>query len=190
MTDSTINTIEEMHNWKFVDKDEMKHLGGTIIQMKHKFIELSILNLSKIIEDFFNNLERYGNIKVNIWDSSCDEIIFSREIRIIRHLGNIIKHNNSIIDSSTGGRSVNALIDDYGFEDGVPISRLNIFEPSIKNTILKYVYMSNEFCYEVLKLNGFIAKDRKNLSEKEIIKYMYENYIHSIPGHPKRESSS
>lgn len=52
MTDSTLNAIEEMNNWKFEDKDEMKHLGGTIIQMNDKFIELSILNLSKIIEDF------------------------------------------------------------------------------------------------------------------------------------------
>lgn len=108
-------------------------------------------------------------------------------MRIIRHLGNVIKHNNSIIDSSYGGISVNELIEKYGFKDKIPINSLDIFKPSIKNSILIYAYMSNEFCYEILKLNGFFSKDRKNLSEEEIIEYMYENYIHSIPGDPQRE---
>ena len=32
MTDSTINAIDKMHTWEYKDKDEMKHLGGTINQ--------------------------------------------------------------------------------------------------------------------------------------------------------------
>ena len=50
--------------------------------------------------------------------------------------------------------------------------------------------MSNEFCHEVLKLHGFLSKNRKDLNEEEIIKYMYENYIHSIPGHPNKKPES
>jgi hypothetical protein len=187
MTDSTINAIDKMYTWKYKDKDEMKHLGGTIKQMEDKFIELSILGLSKMVEDFFNNLKRFGKIKLNVWDSSCDTILYSKEVRLIRHLANVIKHNNSIIDSSYGGKSIDALIIEYGFDDETPISWLNIFKPSTKDSILKYTYITNEFCYDVLKYNGFMSKSKKNLSDDEIIKYMYKHFIHSLPGHPKSE---
>lgn len=189
MVDSTSRSIYEMYNLPYSDKNEMKKLGGQINQMKDKSVEFYTLGISKMVEDFFNNLERFGNKKLSIFDSSLDSISFSKEVRFIRHLGNVIKHNNSIIESSCGGKSAKALVDEFGFEDDTPIHWLNIFRNSERDSILRYIYKASYFCFELLKKEGLWDGNKKILEEDAIVGYMVDNYIHSIPGHPNKRNN-
>jgi len=187
MSDSTFDAINNMHHWKFEDKYEMKHLGGTIMQMKKKSIELFILGMSKIIEDFFNNLNKLQDTDLKIWDTKFDSLIYSKDIRFIRHLANVIKHDNSIIDASSKNKSTIALIESYGLPDDItPVHWLNIFKSPEKDSILKNLYMSNEFCYEILKLTDILNKDRIILDDNEIVDFMLKEFVWNIPGHPKK----
>ena len=187
MVDSTSHSISAMHNWTYSNKDEMKELGGKINQMKDKSVELYTLGISKMVEDFFNNLKRFGNKKLSIWDSALDSIAFSKEVRFIRHLANVIKHDNSIIESSFGGKSAKALIDEFGFEDDTPIHWLDVFKNSERDSILRYIYKANYFCFEILRKEGLWSKKTQILEEEAIVEYMIDNYIHSIPGHPNNK---
>ncbi len=190
MVGATSDSISKMYNWPYSKKNEMKKLGGTINQMKDKSVEIYILGISKMVEDFFNNIDRYGRIKLSIWDSSIHSITFSKEVRFIRHLGNLIKHNNSIIESTNGGRSAKALINEFGLEDDIPIHWLNVFKNSERDSMLQYIYKANYFCFEVLRKEGLWSGEKQALEDDEIVRYMVEHYIHSIPGHPnKREKN-
>ena len=184
MSDATSRAIAEMHDWPYTDKYEMKHLGATLNQMKEKFVEFSTLGISKMVEDFFNDLERFGNIKLSVWSSLCDSVVFSKEVRLVRHLGNVIKHNNSILESSTGCKSTKALIAEYGFPDDTPIHWLDVFQSPERDPILKYIYMANQFCAEILRGKGLLLGVRQIVKEEEIVPYMLRCFVHSIPGHP------
>jgi hypothetical protein len=187
MSDATSHAISEMYKWQYTDKYEMKHLGGTLMQMREKLVEFLTLGISKMVEDFFNDLKRYKNIELKIWDSFCDSVKFSKEVRLVRHLGNVIKHNNSVLDSSIGGRSVNILINDYGFPDDTPIHWLNVFKEPERDSILEYIYMANHFCCEILKEKGLLAGSAGARPEGEdIVSYMLKVYVHSITGHPEK----
>ena len=107
-------------------------------------------------------------------------------MRLIRHLGNVIKHNNSFIESSTGGRSTEALIDDYGFPDDTPVCWLDVFQTPERDSILKYIYMANQFCTEILIREGLPAGAKQKLKEEEIVPYLFEHFVHLIPGHPEK----
>jgi hypothetical protein len=184
MSDATSRAIAKMNDWSYTDKYEMKHLGATLIQMKEKFVEFTSLGISKMVEDFFNDLDRFGNVKLSIWSSLCDSVEFSKEVRLIRHLGNVIKHNNSIIESSTGGKSTKALIAEYGFPDDTPIHWLGVFQRPERDSILKYIYMANQFCAEILRGKGLLAGVRQTIKEDEIVLHMLRCYVHTIPGYP------
>jgi len=186
MCDATFRSIDDMGKWPYTDKYEMKEIGATLNQMRDKFLELSILGISKMVEDFFNNLEQLGEVNISIWDSTLNTVAFSHDVRLIRHIGNVIKHNNSYIDSSTGGRSVKALISEYGFSDETPIQWLSIFKKSVKDSIFRNIYKTNQFCFEILHREGAVSDIRKILPEDEIVPFLYKFYIHSIPGHPER----
>lgn len=172
MTDSTFRTIAEMYNWHYTTKYEMKHLGGTITQITEKFVELSTLGISKMVEDFFNNLDRLWKIKLSIWSHACDSVVFSREVRLLRHLGNVIKHNNSIIDSSTDRWSSKALINEYGFENDTPIQWIEIFSYPQRDSILRHIYMAYQFCTEILNNKGIFSLKKKDLNDDQIVPYM------------------
>ena len=186
MSDATSRTIDEMSKWSYDDKLEMKLLGGTLSKMRENFVEFLTLGISKMVEDFFNNLKLFGNITLGIWDSSCDSVEFLEEVRLIRHLGNVIKHNNSIIDYTKGGSSSKALVDDYGFPDNTPIYWLDIFQTSKRDSILKYIYMANQFCTEILIREGLPAGTKLILKEEEMVAYLLKHFVHSIPGHPEK----
>lgn len=189
MVDSTFRSIEEMYSWPYFNKDEMKELGGKISQMTDKSMEFFLLGISKMVEDFFNNLEQFGNIKLDVWDSSLESIMFSKEIRFIRRLGNIIKHHNSVIDSSKGNRDAKELIAQYGFKDDTPIHWLNIFKGQERDSILQYIYKANYFCMNILDEKGLIGFKRQPLEEGEMVEHMIKYFIHSIPGHPNNRNN-
>lgn len=184
MCDATTRAFKEMYEWHYKDRHEMKLLGSTIFQLEDKFFELFILGISKMVEDFFNDLEIYGGHKLPIWDSSLDSIKYCREVRLIRHVGNVIKHNNSIIETSSGERSANELVNNYGFPDNTPIQYSKFLENPLHDSLLKQLFYANVFCLNLLNIYGSIKMPIPNVIENEIVKFMVERYIHEVPGHP------
>jgi hypothetical protein len=184
MTDATSRSFAEMSQWRYSTKDEMKRLGGTIFQMHDKFIELSVLGISKMAEDFFNNLSEYKKVPIKIWDQNFDGLRFAIETRRIRHLGNVIKHNNSIIDS-TKGQSGAALVGQYGMDDQTPIRWLDVFRGPLEEVILKQIFMVYEFCQDVMTLHSIPFARPNNIPESQIKELMLDSYVRGIPGHPE-----
>ena len=189
VTDSTYRSISDMYKWAYNDKQEMKHLGATISQMEEKFFEYSILGISKMIEDFFNNLNEYAKINLNIWSESINSYHFSKEVRLIRNLGNVIKHDTSIIKSN-GSKDSKALFIEYELDDDIPIRYLDISKNSKRDEILIFLYKATSFCYEVLQKNNIFNNQNKVLQEDKIVDYMLKFYVHSIPGHPNQNAKS
>jgi hypothetical protein len=188
MTDATCRSFEDMSKWRYTTKDEMKHLGGTIFQMNNKFIELSVLAISKMVEDFFNNLSEYRKVPTKIWDTAFDGCRFAVETRRVRHLGNVIKHNNSIIDS-TKGQSGAALVGQYGMEDDTPIHWIEIFRGPIDDVILKQIFMAHEFCQDVMIGYALPLAHQTIALEANMKDIMLNRYVRSIPGHPDQKES-
>ena len=185
MTDSTYRSISDMREWGYSDKYEMKDLGATINQMEEKFFEYSILGISKMIEDFFNNLKEFAKIDLNIWDPSLNNCNFLKEVRLVRNLGNVIKHDNSVIKSN-GKKDAKVLFMEYNLDVDTPIRYLNISKNSKKDEVLISLYRATYFCYEVLQNNNIVPNQKKVLKEEKIVDYMLDFYVHSIPGHPSK----
>ncbi len=184
MCDATARAFEGMAKWSYKDKYEMKLLGSTIFQLEDNFSELGVLGVSKMVEDFFNNLDAHGGKKLSIWDATLNSIIYCNEVRMIRHVGNVIKHNNSIIDTSTGGRSAIELVNNYGFQDDTPIQYSTFLENPIHDSLLKQLFYANVFCLYLLDTHGSIKMSIPNVAVDDIVSYMTEKYIHEVPGHP------
>lgn len=184
MTDATSRSFDEMSKWRYSTKDEMKHLGGTIFQMRDKFLELSTLGISKMVEDFFNNLSEYKKVPTKIWESAYDGCRFSYETRRIRHLGNVIKHNNSIIDSAKG-QSGAALVGQYGMDDHTPIHWVDVFRGQVDEVILQQTFIAHEFCQDVMILHSIPFARQTNVPESEMKGVMLDRYVRNIPGHPE-----
>jgi hypothetical protein len=188
ITDSTYRSINEMHNWGYANKDEMKYLGGTIIEMEEKFFEYSILGISKMIEDFLNNLKEFANIELKIWDDTLNNCMFVKEIRLIRSLGNVIKHHNSIVKYD-GKDDHQRLCKEYGIEDDTQVSWLDIAKESKRDEIFKLLYKAYYFCYQVLQDRGIFSSKQSLIKEDEIVDFMLEFYVHSVPGYPNKVQS-
>ncbi len=186
MTDATSRTFAEMHTWRYETKEEMKHLGGTIFKMQDKFVELMILGVSKMVEDFFNDLEEFKQCPIKIWDPGFDGCRFASETRRIRHLGNVIKHNNSIIDSSRGQSSA-ALVSQYGMKDDTPIHWQEVFRGPVDETVFQSIFMAYEFCQDVMVLQSVPFARQTTVPLAGIKEVMLTRYVRSIPGHPEYE---
>lgn len=180
MTDETHLSIEKMSNRQYSDKHEMKMIGTTVSSMNEKYMEFLTLGISKMVEDFFNNLKRYKKIELKIWSEYCKTIDFSKEVLYIRHLGNVIKHNNSLVES-TMSKSAKSLVNEYGFSDETPLHFLKIFSFPYRDSILKHIYMAYEFCLDVLRKEGLLRIPRKPLGDDEIVEHMLKVFVHSIP---------
>jgi hypothetical protein len=104
------------------NKYRMKELGGatfTFIEFLH---ENSIMALAKVIEDTSIELKRYGGFKFEVF-SNDHGVIYLKELRTIRALANVIKHNVSRIERSKS-KSAKFLVDECGMPNGTSLDAL------------------------------------------------------------------
>lgn len=191
--DSFQRSVDEMYAWPYADKHEMKHLGGTLIQMNEKFVEFIILGISKVVEDTFNLLGPVAPPNFKIWDPQIVPLRFSKEVRWIRHVGNVIKHYNSHVDTSTASskqkhNSCVSLVRDFGARDDTPVAYLDeLRDRPIRDTLLRYLYCSYVFSFELMFITGHGWRHIADIPHDDIPTYMLDRFVRDIPGHPDRK---
>ena len=190
--DSFQRKIDEMYKWPYADKDEMKHLGGTMIQMNEKFVEFIVLGVSKVVEDAFNLLAPVSPPKFGIWSHDISALPFVHEVRWVRHVGNVIKHHNSVIESAAPvpGKKPNScdyLVNHFGANNHMPIAYLpELRERPARDSLLRHVYYAYTFSSELSAHLGHGWRRRKELTKEEIPNYMLDRFVRDLPGHPER----
>jgi hypothetical protein len=141
---STLEKIFEISNIEWLDKSlsrcenkiRMKEVGGASMQYMEFLHENSILALAKVVEDTSIELKRSLNFKFDSIRNNHD-VIFAKELRIIRALSNVIKHNVSQLDRNSS-ESARFLVDECGMKNGFT---LNVFIHSQHETfnIIEYI---------------------------------------------------
>jgi hypothetical protein len=122
--------LDENNNWLRTDvdygemKQQMKEIGGARFSLLHFIQEMTIIALSKTVEDLAVELRSLAKYEFSFWDPEFD-LPFHVDIGCLRNLNNSIKHSRGVIidDDQPSNRS---LIDDCGFEAGKEIRYLDL----------------------------------------------------------------
>ena len=105
------------------NKSRMKELGGFLFLSKELLREFLILGMAKAFEDFVGEAADLGLPRFDLWQGDALALPYHHEVRCIRNLANVIKHNGSrIVDG--GGPACASLIQ-AGFPSGAAISDLD-----------------------------------------------------------------
>ena len=182
--------MEEMRAWRYTTKDEMKHLGGTLIQMTEKLREFLLLGISKMVEDAFNNTNEAQGTKLDVWESAFDHLAHAHEVRWVRHLSNVIKHNNSVISSLSGSKSGKALVQQFGAPDDTPVAYLPEFALlPLRDVMLRYIYYAMTFGFALLDYTKLLPFRQQLIPHDDIPNHMLNRFVRDLPGHPERATN-
>lgn len=105
---------------RYTNKTRMKEVGGATMGYMVYVGESLVLALSKSLEDLWVDMKISLGIKYDIWKSSHHPL-FEHEAKILRSLGNVIKHNMSIIDKAKSEHS-KFLVNEAGFPNDIQLS--------------------------------------------------------------------
>ncbi|CRM78126.1 MULTISPECIES: hypothetical protein [Pseudomonas] len=125
---ATLEKISEVSstNWsnneldRYELKQRMKEVGSATYQFYESLHENSIMALSKAIEDITIELKRYVKFKFDPIKNNHD-VIYLKDLQIIRALANIIKHNVSQLERNTS-ESAKFLVDECSMENDRELS--------------------------------------------------------------------
>lgn len=139
---------------RYTNKTRMKEVGAAGMNFKSFIAESMIAGLASSLETFWVDLRLTTRLKYDIWKSPLKPI-HKHEAKIVRCIGNIIKHNQSVIES---GKSEHArfLVKDAGFPDQIQLKTLFLADaPLLKADDLNYfMYL---YCLDLLRLDsGFV----------------------------------
>jgi len=138
---------ESLDRWE--NKQRMKETGGSIFQIREYLNESTILVTAKAIEGFTINLKVHFNIKWHVFKNTSQTARFEKEVKLIRALNNIIKHNQSILDRSSSS-SAKFLVDECGLKNDTPLKYLFDNDELGGHRILELVCKSKVYCIELL----------------------------------------
>lgn len=194
ITDASSRSMDEMKAWHYADKGEMKHLGGTLIQMADKLREFLILGISKMVQDAFNDIKEIRGINLSPWYSSLNDLEHVRDVRWLRHLSNVIKHNRSFISSrcadQAGKRTSLQLINHFGAPDDTPVGYLPEFVlRPFRDTMLRHIYYGMTFCFDLLDHAELFPRRHSTIVDEEIPGHMLDQFVRDLPGHPQRTTN-
>jgi len=186
MTDATMRSVAEIHKCRFRDKHEMKLLGATSNQMQWKLQEFIYLGCSKFAEDSLNNANNAASLDLKFWDASFSNLDGVSEVRRIRHISNVIKHNNSIVSVASGSASAARLVNDYGFTDETPLSYMNFcYGDDLRDSLLISIYHCYRFAFSLLIHYGIAPESLRRAEQEDIPGYMLNLFVHELPHHPE-----
>jgi hypothetical protein len=189
MIDSTFRRIEKMRQWKFSNKDEMKFLGGSINRVGHKFTELAIIGIWKIVEDYGVHTEKFLNRKFTLSEELSQNIPFVTEAMIVNNLCNVIKHDSGIIDPTNGGRSAKKLVNKLGIDDETPIIYLNQIYENPENALYVYLYKINAMCSSDYLLNSTKMIKDYVIPDEEMAASIRSQFLYTLPGYDESENA-
>lgn len=167
---------------RFVNKMNMKALGGAAMLFEQTCTELMIIGMSRVLENLVGALESRCGTKMNIYADASPPLRFHRDVKIIRHLANVIKHNASCIDAANG-RSAACLVNEFGLPNQIPIGLAWGFaDLRVEPSIVKNLYRVEGFCYD-LTARAAVFEDRfVEVPEFDIERHMFRKYLAHIPG--------
>lgn len=149
---------------RYTNKTRMKEVGAAGMNFKSFITESMIGGLANSLETFWIDLRLTTRLKYDIWKSPLKPI-HEHEAKIVRCIGNIVKHNQSVIDS---GKSEHArfLVKDAGFPDQIQLKTLFLSDDSLlKADDLNYfMYL---YCLDLLRLDTGFAHPVLALPEPE-----------------------
>jgi hypothetical protein len=123
------------------NKFRMKALGSVIFSYRRFVKELSVLALSKALEDFLVEAEGLGCEKFDLWKGDDLRLRYHHDMKYIRSLANTIKHASSrVVDNQE--RRNRFLIDECGVTPGIEVEFISIDIPL-------YVYRTYWFLHQL-----------------------------------------
>ncbi len=161
-------------------KDRMKVVGGSVFQYSIILHENSILSLDKVIEDTSIDLKRSSqNFRFQVFKNHHD-LAFSKELKTIVALANVIKHNQSHVVRNTS-KSSKFLVDECGVRNETGIQSLVLADDPIVDIVTYIPQVFISMLQLVEKSHGF----RLPILDKEFpdaANYVYEMFLPDILG--------
>jgi hypothetical protein len=106
------------------NKTRKKELGGFLFFSRDLLREFEILGMAKIFEDVLVEAKELSLSAFNIWGGDEPKLPYHHEMRCVRNLANVIKHNGSRIVAG-GGEACRFLIEKAGFKTDTEIAHIN-----------------------------------------------------------------
>ena len=122
---------------RYTNKTRMKEFGAAGMNFKAFLTESMIVGLANSLETFWIDLRLTTRLKYDIWKSPLKPM-YEHEAKVVRCIGNIVKHNQSIIEA---GKSEHAkfLVNEAGFPDSTELKTLFLSDsPLLKANDMNY----------------------------------------------------
>lgn len=107
---------------RYANKVRMKELGGATMNYTAFLGESLFAALAKSLEDFWIDLRLTAGLKYDIWKSPLQPM-YLKEARVVRSISNLIKHNQSFIESASSEHA-KFLVAEAGFPDSTDLKTL------------------------------------------------------------------
>jgi hypothetical protein len=134
---------------RYSNKTRMKEVGAATMNFMAFISESLFMGLAKSLEDFWIDLKVEAGIKYDIWRSPLRPVHL-HEAKIVRSLGNIIKHNQSVVARSKSDHC-KFLVDEAGFPDAIQLNTLFLANDKLLKTddMNYFMYL---YCLDLLRL--------------------------------------
>lgn len=169
---------------RWENKQNMKSLGGAINKYRETYTELMILGLSRAVENAVGHLNEQRTTPFDIWSTPSTPIKFHDDVKILRNLGNVIKHNGSYINTSTASKAALTLVNVNGIPDHTKIGLAWGFQGlGVPSDMFENIYRVETFCFHLNALEGGCRDMTRDLTDTSEIKiYLVDRYLSHILG--------
>jgi len=168
---ATLNKITELEDitWfdpelgRFANKMRMKEVGGAAFSYRAYLTESTILSLSKSLEDVWIDLKTKFGVKFDIWHPTLHSE-FEQEAKLVRALANVIKHNQSRINSDNSEHA-KFLVQQCNLPEGIEVQYLTAGSPpllDLQTLIYKTYLFSLDLIRQVTGYTHEILEVREN----------------------------
>jgi len=128
------------------NKIRKKQLDGFLFFSRDLLREFEILGMAKTFEDVLVEARKLGLPAFTIWAGDELKLPFHHEMRCVRSLANVIKHNGSRIVAG-GGEACRFLIEKAGFRAGTEIAYVDFdLEKALYQTYVFLDALSGQLC--------------------------------------------
>jgi len=163
---------------RYANKSRMKEVGAATMNYMAFTAESLYSGLATSLEDFWIDLRRTGRVKYDIWKSPLQPVNL-QEAKIVRSIGNVIKHNQSILERKS--EAAKFLVENAGFPNGVELKMLFISDDERLKTA-DMTYLIYLYCLDLLKLTMSFAHPVLALAEPDRRMHVFEHLVPPLLG--------
>ncbi len=178
-TKEKIDDLIENAQWldesldRYSVKLRRKRVAGAGFGYRKFLVDLSIIGISKTVEDTLLDIKEILGVDFNIWKDNHLNVRYHQRVKTIRALNNSVKHNKGyIIDD--GKKNSAFLIHECGFQNGVEIYQLELNIP--REIFCAYVFLVD--LASKLTANGHpILKKPEEEAYRDMINYFIPEFL-------------